>query len=281
MSSNNLEEINKTINESIEGITNKLDEKKDSLITINNKLIDIKVHIIGLKGKLEINKKDINTELEKAKEEAKDNTYLTEMIKKIQGLLEKINLDKNIEELDKQNSAIENAINDKVKEARDKELKGENNETKAHVEKVDKAAQKDQLAITNESQYDPEFKDMFKGMSDEMSNEFRWTANKMSTPFKNNTTLYNRFKNNLRMELEKQENNKLTNEDLKKLINQNVIPTTNGNVVKDESGPMKKPNLYGTSQVLTKKDKQGGTKGGKRTRKRRRNSRKKKVVKRR
>lgn len=279
MSSNNLEGINKKINESITEINNTMEKKKNSLITINKNLNTIKDRIIELKGKLESNKKDINAELEKAKQEANNNTYLTDMIKKIQGLLEKINLDKNIEELDQQNSAIEKAINDKVKEARDKELQGEDNETKAHVKDVDEAAQNKNV-VTNESQDDLEFKEMFKGMSDET----REQVNEMSRQFKiQNPGLYETFKNNLRMELEQQKDkDKLTDKDIKKLINQNVITTKNGNVVKNESGPMKNPPIYGSSQVTRKAKEQREEKlGGKRTRKRRRNSRKKKVVKRR
>ena len=221
MSSNNLEEINKTIDESITKINDTMDKKKDSLIAINKNLNTIKGRIIELKGKLEINKKDINAELEKAKQEAKDNTYLTGMIQKIQGLLENIDLDKNIKELDQQNSAIENAINDKVKQARDEELQGENNETKTRVEKLDKAEQNKNV-VTNESQDDLELNDMFKGMSDDT----REQANKMSRLYKRqNPGLYETFKNNLRMELEQQKDkDKLTEEDIKKLINQNIIP---------------------------------------------------------
>lgn len=271
MSSNNLEEINETINESITKINDTMKEKKNSLMTINKNLIDIKDHIIELKGKLEINKKDINDQLDKAKQEANNNTYLTEMIKKIQDLLENINLDDSIKELDQQNSAIEKAINDKVKQATREELGPDASEKEVkRINEIDEAEQNTNV-ITNESQYDPEFKDMFKGMSDDT----REQASKMSRQFKTqNPELYETFKNNLKKELEQQKD-KLTDRDVLKLINQNIIPTKDGNVIKNNEGPMRPVDLSKSRR------KNPSSVGGKRTRKRRRNSRKKKVVKRR
>lgn len=304
MSSNNLEGINKKINESITEINNTMEKKKNSLITINKNLNTIKDRIIELKGKLEINKKDINAELEKAKQEAKDNTYLTDMIQKIQGLLENIDLDKNIEELDQQNSAIEKAINDKVKEARDKELPDADQKTKDIAKKLDEAGQQDQPAIINESLEDSQLQEIFKGESDEV----REVVNKVSRQFNTKPGLYNTFKEELIKEYNKQKpNGRLNKEDIDKLINQGVIPTLkkNGVPVLDKDGnripiegesPMKAMKLSNVPQGQerikniskrsqeaqeTRKQLDKGKKGGKRTRKRRRNSRKKKVVKRR
>lgn len=259
MSSSSLDKINETINASITEINNTMEQKKNSLIAINDNLNTIKGNIIGLKGKLENNKKDINTELEKAKQEANNNTYLTEMINKIQGLLEKIDLDDNIKELNQQNSAIEKAINDKVKEARDKELPDADQETKDIAKKIDQAEQQNQPAIINESLEDSNLEDIFKSES----GEFKEKVNKVSGQWERSPVLLDGFKKELIKEYKDMENKgKLTKNDADKLVNQSAVMARRN--VDLQASTRKKP----------------PAKGGKRTRKRR-NSRKKKVVKRR
>ena len=279
MSSNNLEEINKTINESITEINNTMEKKKNSLITINENLIDIKNRIIGLKGKLESNKKDINAELEKAKQEANNNKYLTEMIKKIQDLLENINLDKNIEELDKQNSAIENAINDKVKQATREELGPDASEKE--VKRMNKIDNEEMNKNKGSKNTDNDEMD-YGNMNLTNKSEFSGYNIQSTAPVDNNDLPPHMKKINVGpkyIQMDK-DNAKIAYDGKSKLTpgdQLRIDQREKGGISGRKPNPLTKENI---SQVLTKKAGEG-TKGGKRTRKRRRNSRKKKVVKRR
>ena len=154
---------------------------------------------------------------------------------------------------------INDAIDKKVEEAREKELPDADQQTKDIAKKLDQAGQQDQPAsIINESLEYSQLQEIFKSES----GEFKEITNKVSRQFP--PVLYKRFKKELVDEYNKQKpKGSLTKKDMEKLVNQSADMARRKVNLKDSTRRKKPP-----------------AKGGKRTRKRR-NSRKKKVVKRR
>ena len=303
-------EEQKKILENIEKQIGKIKEIENITIGENESLVNIKEHLEPIPERIRKLRNELLEKLDALKKELKrlqdeaanDNSLkdITEMIKT--SIKEIDNLTKETGSLTETKEKINQAIEDKIKEARDKELPDADQETKDIAKTLDEAGQEDQSAIINESLEDSQLQEIFKDETDEV----REVVNKLSRQFKTSPGLYNTFKEELINEYNKQKpNGKLNERDIEKLINQGVIPTlvNNGVPVLDKDGkripvegrsPMKAMNLSNIEQgkeVGNKKSERSKEaqqtrkqlpqrKGGKRTRKRR-NSRKKKVVKRR